>query len=365
VTLLLVYVAFALGVSFICSTLEASLLASRNANLAEQQARGSKGAGLLLELKRHRIDDAISAILVVNTIANTLGATMAGSQAGRVFADIWIGVFSGVLTFLILIVSEIIPKTLGTVYARQLSPIVGWTIHLMTFLMKPVLVVTGALTRMLTRGRTSGFSRAELTAIVSAARREGALSADEAEMFGNLLRFDSVTVGNVMTPRTVMFMMPESATVETLLATRRGRPFSRIPLFRANEDDVVGYVMLDDVLRFAAERGDPQRPLGQFVREIAFVPELATIGNTLRQFLRNHEHIAMVTDEHGSISGLVTMEDLTETMLGVEIIDESDRVVDLREAAARLRERRLERLRTRGLRVDWMENPEAPSRRES
>ncbi len=346
--LLALYVAFALGVSFLCSLLEACLLASRNAVLAEQAGQGSRGSARLLELKRGRIDDAISAILVVNTISNTLGATMAGAQAGRVFQDPWVAVFSGILTFLILIVSEIVPKTLGTVYAAQLSGFVGWTLLGLVRAMAPVLFVTGGLTRLLTRGKTTVVSLGELSAIVGTARRQGTVSVEQAEMFENLLRFDEVQVEDVMTPRTVTFVLSEEATIADLLGERKGKPFSRVPLYRGDPDNIVGYVLLDDILRDVADHGSRDKSLKEFRREISFLPELATVGSALSRMIREREQVAMVTDEHGSIAGLITMEDLTETVLGAEIVDESDRHVDLREAATRLRDRRLERLRRTG-----------------
>jgi CBS domain containing-hemolysin-like protein len=182
--------------------------------------------------------------------------------------------------------------------------------------------------------------------MVATASREGAISEEESRMFGNLLRAEEIHVGDVMTPRPVVFTLPVENTVGHLIAeSRTTKPFSRIPLYRDDPDNIVGYVLLDDVLRHAAERGDRNRPLLDFRREIAFIPELATVGSAMKQVLQRGEHIAMVTDERGSIVGLVTLEDLTETLLGAEIVDESDHVADLREAAARLRDHRLERLR--------------------
>jgi CBS domain containing-hemolysin-like protein len=344
---LLVYVGFALGVSHLCSLLEAALFSSRISTLNDKRSRGSRGAALLLEIKQTRIDDAISAILTLNTVANTLGATLAGAQAARVFGDMWVGVFSGVLTFLILVVSEIIPKTLGAVYAGPLSSFVGWSLHYMTKLMFPVLFVSRGITRLLTRGKSLSFSRGELAAVIAIATREGAISSDESKIFDNLLRFNQVQVGDVMTPRTVVFMLPAESDVGRLLAEPEAEVFSRIPLYRGQPDNVVGYVLQRDVLGSVARGGETGRPLEGFRRPISFIPELASVGAALRQMLERRESIAMVTDEHGGIDGLVTLEDLTETILGVEIIDESDRIVDLRQAAARLRDERLERLRKR------------------
>lgn len=343
--LLLLFVAFSLGISFLCSLLEAAFLSARLSTLSEQRAHGIRGAGLLLDIKRGRVDDAISAILILNTLANTLGATLAGAQAAHVFGSAWVGVFSGVLTFLILVFSEIIPKTLGAVYARALAWFVGWTLHFLTRFLAPVLVVSRVLTRLLTGGKAVPFSRGELVAVISTAVREGALSAEEASIFGNLLRFNDVQVEDVMTPRTVMFMMPVDATAADLLAEPEAEVFSRIPLYRGDHDNVIGYVLLRDVLKALATGGERQQKLESWMREVWFVPELVPVGTALKQFLDRREPIAMVADEHGGLAGLVTLEDLTETILGVEIVDELDRIPDLRQAAIEKRDRRLERLR--------------------
>lgn len=342
--LLLLYVGFALGLSFLCSLAEATLLSVRFATLSEQRAQGSRGAGLLLQVKQNRLDDAISAILIVNTLANTMGATLAGAQAAKLFGG-RIGFFSGVMTFLVLVLAEIIPKTLGAVYARGLSSFAGWTLHFLMRIMAPALVISGALTRVLTRGRPPALSRGELAAVIATATREGAISRDESTLFANLLRFNEVRVGDVMTPRTVAYMLPADATVGELLADREAEAFSRIPLYRNNRDNVIGYVLQREVLQAAATGCDRSRRLEAFKRQIWFIPEMISTGQALRQFLKRREPLAIVTDEHGGVAGLLTLEDLTETILGAEIVDESDRVTDLRQAAVDSRERRLERLR--------------------
>ncbi|MCP3982300.1 MAG: HlyC/CorC family transporter [bacterium] len=344
---LLAFVGLALGVSFLCSLLEAALLSIRPATLNEKKNAGSRGAGLLLDLKQHRIDDAISAILTVNTVANTLGATMAGAQAARVFGDPMVGVFSGVLTLLILVFSEIIPKTLGAIYAVRLSAFIGWTLHFMTRAMTPALFASRAITRWLTRKGQPGVSRGELAAMITTATQDGALSDSESKIFANLLSFHEVSVGDVMTPRTVTFMLPCRTTVRAFTEEADAETFSRVPLYRDQRDNVVGYVLQREVLLAMARRGDRDQPIENFMRPIQFVPETASVGAALRSVLERREPIAMVTDEHGGVEGLITLEDLTETILGVEIVDESDRDVDLRDRALTLREERLERLRQR------------------
>jgi len=345
VILLLVYVGFALGISFICSLLEATLLSSRIASLSAMADAGSRGAAKLCMLKQSRIGDAISAILTLNTVANTLGATLAGAQAANYFGSRWVGVFSGVLTFLILIVSEIVPKTLGVVYSRSLSPIVGHTLQALTVAMVPVLLISRAITRVLTRGRKLTVSRGELSALIEAATQDGTISDEEARLFGNLLRSNDVQVEDVMTPRTVTLMLPTETTIDELLERPDANAFSRIPLYKDSRDNVVGYVLQRDIWQAAARDGRRSRALSDFMRPISFVPELASVGAALQQMLARRETIAMATDEYGGVAGLVTLEDITETILGVEIVDESDRVVDMRDTATRLREIRLERIR--------------------
>jgi CBS domain containing-hemolysin-like protein len=201
------------------------------------------------------------------------------------------------------------------------------------------------LTRLLTHKAPPAFSRGELAAVIETAGREGALTREEHDLVVNLLRLREVQVEDVMTPRTVVAMLPADDTAETLLERPDAETFSRIPLWEGSTDNVVGYVLVRDVLARIA-RGVPRdRPLRDFLRPVAFVPELITVDRALRQMIERREPVAMVADEHGGIAGLVTLEDLTETLLGVEIVDESDRDVDMREVALELRDRRLARMR--------------------
>ena len=358
-TLLVFFVGFALSVSFLCSLLEAALLSARRGMLAEKKAAGHRGAGLLLEIKEERIDDAISAILILNTVANTLGATMAGAQAARVFGSSAVGIFSGILTFLILVFSEIIPKTLGALYAPQLSNVVGYTLQGLTASMSPALAVSRVLTRLLAPTEPTKFSKGELEALIATFAKEGVIDPAQTNLLESLMRFDTVRVSDVMTPRPVMVMMPSDANVADLLATPATDAFSRIPLHAPeNPDDVVGYVVQREVLRAAASSAGRDRPLDAFRRPVFFIPGFIRAGAALHQLLDRREALAVVVDEHGSIEGVITLEDLTETLIGAEIVDESDRVVDLRQAALEYRDRRLARLKER--RAAPVATPEVP-----
>jgi len=346
-TLLVLIVTTALSVSFLCSVLEAALFSARMPELLARRERGDRGATLLLELKTKRMDDAISAILILNTIAHTIGATLAGAQAAVVFGDRWVGVFSGVLTLLVLVATEIIPKTLGATYASQLVGFVARTVKALTAALGPLLTLSRSITRLVGHARPSGVSRAEVGALVALAARQGALQHDESRAVSNILRLGGLTVADVMTPRTVVAMAPQSMTLEEFLDDTSVQPYSRIPLFEGTRDDVVAYVTQREALRAAREADSASRPLSEIARPIRHVPETTKVGVVLRQLIDNGEHIAVANDEFGVDSGVVTLEDLVETILGVEIVDESDPVPDLRELAKRIREERLMRNRQR------------------
>jgi len=351
--LLLLWVALAVGVSFICSLLEAVLLSVRRTALVELKNGGSTGAGRMLELKDNRLDDAIAAILSLNTIAHTLGAALAGAQAATL-AHEWgwpehetlvVGVFSAILTLIILAFSEIVPKTLGAVYAVPLSGPLGHTLWALVGAMRPFLFLSRGLTRLFVRGEQARLSRAEVRAFVKMARGEGALASDEEEWHLNLLHLKELRVADVLTPRTVVQMLPENATADDLLNAADLAPFSRLPLYRESTDAVTGYIYQRDVLRAVALGAPRDRPLTDYARPVQFLPDTATVHAALHELLDNSAHFAMAVDEHGGVAGLVSLEDLTETLFGTELVDEADRDADMRKVALRLRE---ERRRRRG-----------------
>jgi CBS domain containing-hemolysin-like protein len=353
-TLLVLIVVTALSISFVCSVLEAALFSARTPELLARREGGDRGAALLLELKTKRMDDAISAILILNTIAHTIGAALAGAQAAVVFGDRWVGVFSGVLTLLVLVATEIIPKTLGATYASALVGLVARTVKALTVVLAPLLMLSRSLTRLVGHAEPTAVSRAEVGALVALATRQGALQHDESRVVSNVLRAEGVTVADVMTPRTVVAMAPQSLPLQAFLDDTSIGPYSRVPLFENSRDNVVGYVTQRDALRAAREPDAGDGPISRLARPIRHVPETAKLGVVLRQLIENGEHIAVVHDEFGVDSGVVTLEDLVETILGVEIVDESDPVPDLRELAKKIRDERLQRNRQR-----W---GEAPSR---
>lgn len=360
-TLLLVYVGAALGFSFLCSLLEASFLSARLVTLTERKDAGHRGAARLLELKSEQVDDSLSAILILNTVANTAGATLAGAQAKTVFGDLLVQVFPAVGAFegffttavgvftagfiiAILIGSEIVPKTLGAVYAERLVTFTGFTVLSLTVVLRPALYATRLVTRFLTRTEKTPISRRELSVMVSMAELQGTLRPDDSRLVSNVLKYHEIRVEDVMTPRTVISMLPASATLQTFLGSRDLGVYSRLPVFDESPDDILGYVLQRDLLAAAARDEPPETSVKRFLRKAHYIPQGQDVGRALRFLTESREHFALVTDEYGGISGLVSLEDLMETILGIEILDESDRVADLRAEAIKLRDKRLAEL---------------------
>ncbi len=341
-TLLVVTVFLALAISFVCSLCEAVLLSGSIGELEDRRSKGDAGAGYLLELKQRRMDDAITAILTLNTIAHTAGTSFAGAQAAKVLGhDEWtIGLFSAGLVAAVLIGAEIIPKTLGTAYASALSGIAGRAIHWMMISVWPLLAFTRLITGALQTERAL-VSRGELAAMVNLAEQDGTLRAEDSRLVVNALRYHEIKVEDVMTPRTVIVMVPADTPIQALIHDDRLRVFSRIPVFEGTRDNVIGYILLREVLSALARGVSAKVPVQRFVRKVAFIPEGASLDRALRRLTESREHLALVGDEFGGLAGLVTLEDLMETLLGIEILDESDRVADLRGEAVQLRERRL------------------------
>lgn len=348
-TLLLIYVLLAVGFSFLCSILEASFLSVRIISLLERKEAGDRSAERLLYLKQERVDDALSAILILNTIANTAGAVLAGAQASKLWDQPF--VFSVVFIGLILVLGEIIPKTMGAAKAARMVPFTARIINGLIWITLPILLLTRFVTRFMThllarRGEQKpSITRGELTALATAAAGEGTLSKADLRVVSNVLSYHEIKVEDVMTPRMVMVMLPMSASIGDFLEDKSSSEVSRIPLFEDDRDSVTGYVLQREVLS-AAARGQPHStPLARFLRKATYLPESQTVGGALRHLIELREHMALVTDEYGGISGLVSLEDLVETTLGIEILDESDRVADLRAEAIKLRDRRLEEFR--------------------
>ena len=340
-TLLILYITLAIGVSFLCSIMEAVLLSVTPAYIGALDAQKPSAAERLRELKND-VDRPLAAILTLNTVAHTIGAAGAGAEAAAYFGSGAIGVFSALLTLGILVLSEIIPKTLGAVYWRGLAPLVSRLLKPLIYLLYPLVLMSQWFAKLLTRGEPKGdVSREELAALADIGAEEGVFGDQEARLFKSLLRFESLKVSDVMTPRTVVVAFPETATVSELVDA--GRPFSRYPIYKENHDDITGYVLLSDALSaVAADAHDT--PLSSLRRDLVAVPERQSVLEAFDRLVEGRDHIALVVDEYGGTAGVATMEDVIETLLGLEITDETDKTEDMQVLARERWRRRAEQL---------------------
>ena len=341
ITSLIIYVMLALGFSFLCSIWEAVLFSTSFSHI-ELMVKQGKRAGRIMRRHKQNLEQGISAILTLNTIAHTVGAAGAGAQAAIIFGNQWIGLISAILTLLILIFSEIIPKTLGAFYWKQLVPFTAYGIKVIVWILYPVVWGAMGLTRLITpRRQEPTISRSELEVLAKIAAREGAIEEKEYFIFKNLLYLRRVKVSDIMTPRTVIFMLQQDMTVGEVLANHRVLSYSRIPVYKESMDDVTGFVLRYHILSAAAEDKDQARLL-QFARPIHPVPETVDVAGVLEEFIRRQEHIFLVINEYGGTEGIITLEDAIESLLGTEITDETDLVADLRELAKQRRTDRLQ-----------------------
>lgn len=329
--LLLIYLGLAVGISFLCSLLEASLLSVPRSHVAVLVERGA-ASGRRLEQMKDDVDRPLAAILTLNTFAHTLGAAGTGAQAAILWGEAWVGAVSVVVTLLILIGSEIIPKTLGAVHAKGLAPFTATTVHFLIIGLLPVVWVCNWISKLITgRDQAVGLmSREEVASIARIAHEEGAIDHNESLVIRNLIALRQTPVKEVMTPRTVVFTLNAAQTVGEV--TARPPRYARIPVVGRGLDDVIGMVVRHDLLEAAGD-GRLETPVGDLARPLHIVPESARLPAVLEEFVRRREQLFLVVDEYGGVEGIVTLEDVIESLLGVEIVDESDVIDDMRQLA--------------------------------
>ena len=331
--LLVFYLVLAVGVSFLCSLCEAVLL-TLTASDAEALSQRNAKAGRRLKAMKQSIDRPLGAILTLNTISHTVGAAGVGAQAAIVFNG-WVGLTSAVLTLLILVLSEIIPKTIGAVHAKRLAPVGVIMIDWMIWVSYPVVLALEVIGRLFKSGGHGGApTRQEIEILAELARSGGAIDQAESKIIQNLLSLRGVKARDVMTPRTVVFMLPASMSVGEALSENPKMAFSRIPIKGETVDDVVGMVLRTDMYEAIAS-GRTALSLSDLKRDLAVVPDSASLLDVLRRFGETGEHIFLVVDEYGGTDGVLTLEDVLETILGSEIVDETDQAVDMRDLAMR------------------------------
>lgn len=341
-TLLIIYLALAIGVSFICSILEAVLLSVSDAYIARLEFEGQPHGSALRDMKED-IDRPLATILSLNTIAHTVGAAGVGAQAQVVFGSAYLGVISGVLTFLILVFSEIIPKTLGARFWRQLAYVSVKTLQVLMVVLAPLVWFCKQITNLLgEQDHSISFSKEEFAAMADRGAEQGIFAENEVSAVKNLVFFESLAARDVMTPRTVVAGISSESKVKDYLANHEELAFSRLPVYHEHKEDIQGFALRSDIL-MAAAQGKHDVAISEFRRDLLVVPDKTTLKEVFEKLVQRKEQIAALVDEYGGFTGVVTIEDIVETLLGLEIMDEDDKVEDMQHLAKELGQQRGQR----------------------
>jgi len=339
--LLILYFALAVGISFLCSVLEAVLL-SVNMSYISLLEKEKPKVGKLLRLQKINISKSIASILILNTIAHTLGAAAVGAQAAILFGNDAVVIISMIMTFAILFLSEIIPKTIGAVYWKQLAPASAYVIRVFIWITYPIILTTLAVTDKISKGsaEANSLTKEELLESMLISEDEGVIDEKESDVIENILNLDNIKVGEVLTPRSVVFALDQKMSIKEILETKEDIfKFSRIPVFQDSIEEVVGIVMTKRIFKQALE--DDSVTLGSIKKDIFAINENIPVSKALDLFIAKKDHMFLVMDNYDQTEGIITLEDCVETILGVEIVDESDSTVDMRELAkTRMKQKR-------------------------
>jgi CBS domain containing-hemolysin-like protein len=331
--LLIVFFVLSVGVSFICSILE-SVLLSTNMSYVAVLEKEKPIVGQLLRLHKENINKSIASILILNTIANTLGAAAVGAQASIIFGNDAVVYVSIVLTFAILFLSEIIPKTIGAIYWKSLAPVSAHAIRLFIWITYPIILTTLFVTDKISKGKddANSLTKEELLESMLLSEDEGVIDEKESDVIENILNLDNIKVSEVLTPRSVVFALDESLSIKEIIETKEEIfKFSRIPVYRESIEDVVGIVMTKRIFKQALE--DDSVSVGSIKKDIFSINENIPVSKALDLFISKKDHMFLIKDNYDQTEGILTLEDCVETILGVEIVDESDSTADMRELA--------------------------------
>lgn len=329
-------IAFTIGVSALCSILEAMILSTSTAEI-ESLKKSHQKSGERLERAKLDIEETSSAILSLNTIANTLGATIVGGLAVQIWSESSNVLYnvSLIMATAILFISEIIPKNVGVLYRTSLQPVLIHPLTWICTLMTPISKVVGFFVRLLLKNQEPETdSDEEIMLLAEKSEKEGTLTSNEREVINNALSLDEILVDEIMTPRTVVYSIDADDSIGALFENRKDSyiPFARIPVYQNQSDNITGIVRRRDILSAKAEDRDDVR-IGELASGAIFVPDTATADDALQTFLKTHQQLAIAVDEFGSMSGVITMEDVIEHIIGQEIFEKDDPAVDMRELA--------------------------------
>jgi|TARA_B110000263_G_scaffold10254_1_gene8725 CBS domain containing-hemolysin-like protein len=341
---IIIFLFLALGISFLCSLLEAIILSVTWSHI-EILKKNENGSGDLLKKLKDNIDQSLAAILTLNTVSHTIGAAGIGSEFHKLGNE-WFTVASIILTILILVFSEIIPKTIGANYWKKLAPSAAYLLELLIWITWPIVVVLNYFSRIISEGNEDQkeMTREEMIAVAEIGETQGALEKQETRVIKNLLTLDKILAEDVMTPSTVMMTFHKSDTIEEVIQKNSPIPFSRIPIVDNNLDDIIGVVYRSKILEMSSD-GKIDVKMEELAAELSTVSPEDSVATLLEEFLKKREHVFLVVDEYGTTQGIITLEDAVETLLGAEIVDESDSVEDMRQLARELWEKRRKRKR--------------------
>lgn len=337
---LIITVAFATGISALCSAIEAMLYSITWAQIEQMKVKYPKAGELFYEM-RLNIEKPISAVLTLNTVANTAGATIAGALATQALGENNLLTFSILFTILILLFGEIIPKTIGVVYSTSLARILVYPLYSMILVLKPITFVIGFIAKLITpKGSVPSATEDDIKVIASLSRKSGVIQDYEETVISNILELDKKQVEDVMTPRTVVFSLPMTFTLEEAYNQENFWNFTRVPVFDTNNEDIVGIIQRREIM-MNINSGKGNLKISEIMRPIHYVLEHQPLDIVMHKFLDLHQHLFAVLDEYGGLAGVISLEDILEEMLGREIVDESDMVTDMREAALLRKEKAL------------------------
>jgi CBS domain containing-hemolysin-like protein len=337
-SLLVIYFLITVGVSFTCSIFESVILSVTPAYIAVKTTQSPKVGNKLLKLKQ-QIDRSLAGILTLNTTANTLGSAGVGAQALLIYGDKAVALTSGLLTLMILIFAEIIPKTIGTIYWKKLAPAATIVIPFFIYITYPFVLMSEVISSLLGSKGLHKVTREEMIMTAELGADEGTLNKKESLVIRNLLMLNKISITDIMTPRSVVFGFEKQMTVGEVFNDHKTIQFSRIPVFNETMDNVEGVILRYKLMEAYAQDLD-EMTIDHFMKPIHSLPEDSSVASCLDQFIKRKEHIFIVIDDYGVTTGIITLEDVVETLLGVEIVDEFDSVEDMRKYARELWEER-------------------------
>ena len=349
--LLLTFLLGTLCISFLCSILEATLMSTPLSYITMKKEQGYKLADKFLAYKTDT-EKPLAAILSLNTIANTIGAAGVGRQATILFGSTWFGIISAITTLLILIFAEIVPKTIGASYWKHLTGFATRTISFLIVILYPLVLLVSLIARTLSKDEDEAtVSREEVTAMANIGVEEGVIDSDENKVIQNIMKLDNVPAYEAMTPRIVAVTAQENMTLKNFYKNDQYLHYSRIPVYGDSPEYITGYILLSDALEGLADDEFDKR-LKEFKRSVSFFNEEDSLSTIWEELLKKREQMALIIDEYGCFQGIVTLEDIIETILGLEIIDENDQAIDMQQFARERWERRQKRFRTINLPKD-------------